>query len=425
MATYNGRTHSRWRSDGIFRVAGFNLGPYYSAKRRVGKTSVEVYATPEAEAALERRYTVRRVPPFLLPQVLRERFPSLQLSPDMPPALAPAALLESVAERAAQAVDHFASLFGPFPYPRLAISQIPGSFGQGWPELVYLPTLSFLGKTERYDLGLAAKDEDVLSHVLVVHEIAHQWWGNLLGWKTYHDQWLSEGLATYAAALDLARQKDGARRFHELLAGYKLDLLGKSGGGLTNEASGPIWLGQRLSSSLAPRGYDNVVYKKACWVLHMLRGLMSDPSTGSDESFFRMLRDFVAAYQGKEVSTEDFIRQAEKYMTRASDLEHNHRLDWFFREWVYETGVPAYKMQWSAKPLSAKGFLIQGTITQSAVPADFEMLVPVVAEVGKDRKITLGRVPVSDDGGRFKFVTAQRPKSVAIDEDNLLATFVH
>jgi hypothetical protein len=419
--TANGRKHSRWRSDGVFRVAGFNLGPYHSVERRVGKTTVEVYATREAEAALEERHERRFVPRFVIPNNMREHDPPLSIAPDTIPPLAPAALLQTVAESASQALEYFENLFGPFPYSRLAISQIPGNFGQGWPELIYLPTLSFLRKSERSDLGLPEKAEDLLAHGMVAHEIAHQWWGNLLGWTTYHDQWLSEGLATYAAALDLSRQKDGDRRFHELLRGYKLDLLSKGKSGMINEASGPIWLGQRLSNSLTPAGYDTIVYKKACWVLHMLRGLMRDPSTGSDERFFHLLRDFVAGNQGTSVSTEDFVRHAEKYMTHASDLEHNHRLDWFFNEWVYETGVPTYKLESSVKELSPKRFVVQGTITQSGVSSDFEMLVPVVAEVGKDKKASLGRVAVSEDGGRFKFTTTARPKRLGIDTDNLLA----
>jgi len=420
--TANGRKHSRWRSDGVFRIAGFNLGPYHSVERRVGKTTVEVYATREAEAALEARHSQKFMPRLVIPNVIREHDPPLSIAPETVPPLAPAALLQTVAESASQALVYFESLFGPFPYSRLAISQIPGNFGQGWPELVYLPTLSFLRKSERSELGFPEKAEDLLGHGMVAHEIAHQWWGNLLGWATYHDQWLSEGLATYAAALDLSRQKDGDHRFHELLRSYKLDLLNKGKNGLTNEASGPIWLGQRLSNSLTPGGYDAIVYKKACWVLHMLRGLMRDPSTGSDEKFFRLLREFVATNQGKSVSTEDFVLEAEKYMTRASDLEHNHRLDWFFNEWVYETGVPTYKLESSVKELSSKKFVVQGTITQSGVSSDFEMLVPVIAELGKDKKTSLGHVAVTDEGGHFRFTAAARPKRIAIDADNLLAT---
>ena len=232
-----------------------------------------------------------------------------------PVPLAPSALLGNVADIASQAVQYYASLFGPYPYPRLAISQVPGSFGQGWPELVYLPTLSFLPKTERSELGSSREGGDPLGPVMIAHEIAHQWWGNLLGWQTYHDQWLSEGLASYAAALFLAQGKDGSRQFRDLLHLYKGDLLAKTSEGATVESGGPIWLGQRLSSSLDPQGYSNIVYKKACWVLHMLRGLMTDPKTGSDARFFRMLRDFVTHYQGQSVSTEDFIHHAEKYMT--------------------------------------------------------------------------------------------------------------
>ena len=419
--TASGRKHSQWRSDGVFRVAGFNLGPYHSVERRVGPTTVEVYATREAEAALEQRHTRSLVPHFVLPSNPREHEPPLSIAPDAVPPLAPAALLQSVAESASEALEYFEHLFGPFPYSRLAISQIPGNFGQGWPELVYLPTLSFLRKSERYDLGLPEKSEDLLSHGMVAHEIAHQWWGNLLGWATYHDQWLSEGLATYAAALELSREKGGDHRFHELLRGYKLDLLSKGKNGMTNEASGPIWLGQRLSNSLTPAGYDTIVYKKACWVLHMLRGLLRDPSTGSDQKFFHLLRDFVAANQGTSVSTEDFVRHAGKYMTHSSDLEHNHRLDWFFNEWVYGTGIPTYKLESNVKQLSPKTFVIQGAITQSGVSSDFEMLVPVVAEIGKEKKASLGSVAVSDDAGRFKFTTTTRPKRIAIDEDNLLA----
>jgi len=419
--TADGRTRSRWRSDGVFRIAGFNLGPYHLVDRRVGKTRVEVYATREAEAALEARHTRRLAIPYVLPSPSPRQGLGFPIGPITVPPLAPAALLQSVAENAADALQYFESLFGPFPYSRLAIAQIPGDFGQGWPELVYLPTLSFLRKSERFELGFPEKTEDLLSHGMVAHEIAHQWWGNLLGWKTYHDQWLSEGLATYAAALDLSKEKDGDRRFHELLRGYKLDLLSKDKNGMSNEASGPIWLGQRLSNSVTPGGYNNIVYKKACWVLHMLRGLMSDPATGSEEKFFRLLRDFVTTYQGMEVSTEDFARHTEKYMTRSSDLEHNHRLDWFFNEWVYETGIPTYKLQSSVKQLAANKFLVQGTITQSGVSSDFEMPVPLVAELGKDKKVILGRVPVSEDGGRFKFTTTERPRRLAIDEDNLLA----
>jgi hypothetical protein len=410
---------SRWRSDGVFRMAGFNLGPYVSVERRAGKTHVTVYATREAESSLEKRRGVELMPSVVIHGVGRDM--TLPMVLKVPQPLTPSALLDPVADLAAEAVEYYSSLFGPFPYPRLAVSQAPGEFGQGWPELVYLPTLAFLPKSDRNEMGFGKAGGDSLGPVIVAHEIAHQWWGNLLGWETYHDQWLSEGLASYAAALFLARLKDGNRQFRDLLRLYKDDLLAKTKEGKTVESGGPIWLGQRLSSSRDPEGYPNIVYKKACWVLHMLRGLMSDPKTGSDERFFVMLRDFISKYQGQSVSTEDFIHHVEKYMPAESDLEKNHKLDWFFGEWVYETGVPTYRIETNVRQIAADKYQVQGSIEQSNVPGDFEMLVPVVAVYAKDKRVTLGRVAVSENGGRFKFATTRKPSRVTIDEENLLA----
>jgi hypothetical protein len=124
-----------------------------------------------------------------------------------------------------------------------------------------------------------------------------------------------------------------------LLRDYRADLLAKDRQGVTVESGGPIFLGGRLSNSLDPHGYDAIVYKKACWVIHMLRLVLTDPQTGSDARFFQMLRDFLTAHRGTAASTEDLIDFAQRYHTPASDLDKNGKLDWFFREWVYSTGL--------------------------------------------------------------------------------------
>lgn len=415
-----GWTHSRWLSDGEFPVAGFNLGTYHSRTRKVGKIEVAIYATPEAEAALERRNVAPQMPPRPM-GIPGHHAPLIEALPMMRAPLSPAALLDHMAENASGAVSYFETLFGPFPYPRLAISQIPGRFGQGWPELVYLPTLSFLQSYERAQLGIKEKAGDVTEQVIVPHEIAHQWWGNEVGWKTGHDQWLSEGFATYAAALYLGQQKGSEHKVRAILGNYKHDLLAKTPEGNTIESGGPIWLGHRLSNSLNPDGYEDIIYKKSCWVIHMLHVLMTDPAAGSDARFFKMLRDFVTDYRGTSPSTEDFIRHAEKYMTPAMDLDHNHHLDWFFEDWVYRTGVPTYKLQVTTRQLSEGKFLTEGNIEQTEVSADFEMLVPLYATDGKDKGRSLGLVPVTVDGGHFKFTTRFKPTHVSIDDDDLLA----
>jgi aminopeptidase N len=153
----------------------------------------------------------------------------------------------------------------------------------------------------------------------------------------------------------------------------------------------------------------------------MLRGLMTDPKTDSDARFFRMLRDFVAHYQGQSISTEDFIHHAEKYVTPEMDLEHNHKLDWFFNEWVYDTGIPEYTLKTDVLALANGQYIVQGTITQSNIPEDFEMPVRVLALYAGNKRTTLGQVVVGSAGAHFKFTAPRKPLRVMIDEENLLA----
>jgi len=416
-----GTHHSHWASDGIFPMAGFNLGPYDVRTRDIGKVQVEVYATGEAEAALEARYLRAQVDAARDQAELNR---NTTLAPVPLDRLSPSALIDKVADSAADTVRYYQTLFGPFPYPKLALAQVPGSFGQGWPELIYLPTFVFLPPTVRFQMSAKDRSADLENRVAAAHEIAHQWWGNEVGWRSYHDQWLSEGFASYAAALSLTQEKDGDRLMRQLLRDYRRDLLAKNREGDTVESGGPIWLGGRLSNSLDPGGYDAIIYKKSCWVLHMLRLVLSDPQTGSDARFFEMLRDFVSEYRSRSPSTQDFIRHAEKYMTREADLEHDHHLDWFFDEWVYSTGVPEYSLQTSTRHLADGAWHVQGAITETGKNREFEMLVPVTiasrpaALHAKSARIL---VPVTGAGGRFRWTGSIKPDRVSIDQDAILA----
>lgn len=417
-----GWKHSRWVADVENLVAGFNLGVYKSRERKVGNVRIEVYASKEAEAALEKRYAERSPTILILPGTVAEGMKGARLiNVPPPPPLDPAALLDEVLSKAADSVQYFNQIFGPFPYSHLALAQIPGDFGQGWPGLVYLPTFSFLQGAEREQLSGHALGHEMDLGPFVAHEIAHQWWGNEVGWNSYHDQWLSEGFASYAAALALARERDGDRKLHEVLQSYKRDLMAKKLDGETVESGGPIWLGQRLSSSQNLTGYNDIAYKKSCWVLHMLRTLLTDPKTGSDAQFFEALRNFVKTYSGKNPTTEDFLKLLEQYVTPTLDLEHNHRMDWFFADWVYGTGIPEYKLEHKIRRLAADQYVVEGEISQDGVPDEFEMLVPVIAEGGGAKNAMLGWVPVSNSGGKFRFTTRFKPSRVTINDEDLLA----
>jgi len=141
----------------------------------------------------------------------------------------------------------------------------------------------------------------------------------------------------------------------------------------------------------------------------MLRMLMREDGPDPDAAFLKVTREFLEAYQGKLASTWDFKRIAEKYMTKSMDLRDDRKLDWFFDEWVFGTGIPTYTLDYSVQP-AQNGFVVQGTIKQSEVSEHFIMSVPIYADGD-----FLGRVVVSDEDGTFRFSVKNRPAKVLID----------
>src|SRR5207247_4938312 len=131
-------------------------------------------------------------------------------------------------------------------------------FGQGWPELVYLPTFYFLPGRERAEVSPVSKGSDLEMETLLAHEVAHQWWGNEVGWKTYHDQWLSEGFASYAAAMFLSR-REGEKKFGELLKQYRREVLARDQTGAASESGGSLWVGWPASTSPNPPGFPDIL----------------------------------------------------------------------------------------------------------------------------------------------------------------------
>jgi hypothetical protein len=406
-----------WRTEKPIPVAGFNLGEYVSVSLTDGAYSVEVFANRQLEQALSSRLAAS---PSQLGPVVTSRgrlvMPppeSLGLSAPLP---SPADALRPLAKEISSSIRFYETYGGPFPYRQLSVSQVPGTFGQGWPGLLYLPTLSFLSSGAQRSAGLSQATQEHFSELVPFHEVAHQWWGDVVGWRSYRDQWINEAIANYLALLFAESQKNPEHALRYWLERYRKQLLTKlPEEELTPAELGPLVLGSRLSSSRSPEGYDRVVYSKGAWVIHMVRMMLRKPgSKNPDARFVALLRTLVTKYANRALSTDDLQRELEAVMTPAMDLDGDGSMDWFFDDWVRGTGIPRYKAEYTVKRTDS-GYVVRGKLRQEGVPRGFVAPVPLYAEVETGHRVVLGTVIASGGETSFQFVTPDAPRKLVID----------
>src|SRR5262249_11483100 len=199
---------------------------------------------------------------------------------------------QKVADLCAQAIDTYTKWFGPYPYTSLSVTQFPAPDSQGWPGLIFLSSRAFLPPAEQSRLKLDAYGHVLYSELMPWHETAHMWWGDVVFWRSYRDQWLVEALSNYSALMMLERDKPDS--FKIALERYRQDLLSRAPNDKLYLEAGPVDLGLRLSSSEFPNGYPVISYGRGTWLLHMLRTMLQDADTKgaahSDELFLKALR---------------------------------------------------------------------------------------------------------------------------------------
>ncbi|HYG80559.1 MAG TPA: M1 family aminopeptidase [Pyrinomonadaceae bacterium] len=276
--------------------------------------------------------------------------------------------------------------FGKLPYTRLAMSQQPaGFFGQAWPTLVYMPYIAFIDGTQRMQLLGVRGSTDTFWRYVGPHEVAHQWWGHLIGWKSYHDQWMSEGFAEFSTSLYVQFVRKDLEKFLDFWEEQRKRIVEATAAtkNIKPYTIGPVTQGFRLSNAKTQAAYQYLVYPKGAYILHMLRMLMYDHRGGGDAKFRQMMADFIQTHFNKDVSTGDFKRAVEKHMTPLMDVDKNGRLDWFFDQWVYGTEIPAYRLDYSVTTGEAGRAVLNAKVTQSNVSKDFSMPVPIYADFGK------------------------------------------
>jgi hypothetical protein len=349
---------SSWTTPEPVRYASFNIGHF---KRTgfgdQGTPHVELYYLEELHRDSAQKLTERLHRDTTEHPDLNYGYQNVDSPPIIPWS---SDVQERLAADLIASIQYYSRLFGAAPRDTIVASEILGPYvaGVSYPGFVQLD-FAYSHRSDPF-----GRDKMVRAH-----EVAHEWWGQSIGTETYHDAWLSEGFATYSCLMYLQATL-GNDQFLYWLNEYRKEVMSLNKYLLMdrNEA-GPIALGFRTSTSKSWDDYNLIVYRKGALVLHMLRNMLLNFETMSEDRFTTMMQDYYATFKGKVVNTQDFKKLVEKHV--------GEDMSWFFDEWVFGNNVPTYKFDYKVIPRSDKGYDISFTIRQTDVPDSFKMYVPI------------------------------------------------
>jgi len=262
---------------------------------------------------------------------------------------------QEVVDTLQAALQFYEDKFGAYPLDYLTVVTIPRGFSQGFlgfltlaDDLLYLRSPFAPGTgVENYTSRLRMET--------VAHELAHQWWGNLVGWKSYRDQWLSEALAHYSVVLYLQNKSDRQSVYlAEHAKDWKQWLRQSTLDGRSLESLGPLVMGERLNSSLSDSAYQAVVYGKGPLAFSML-----SRAVGQDQLTL-MLKNLVKALSNRPIDTETFLASIER-MGRVN-------LSSFSKQFVYGTGIPEVYYSFQFRQSADGRWEVQGEAHQTFSP---------------------------------------------------------
>ncbi len=306
-------------------------------------------------------------------------------------------------------VRFFSKLFGEYPYPLFRGVYHPFNFGQGFPTTIMIPG------TDRADYR---------TYSFIAHETSHQWWGDMVLWRSYRDQWLSEGFAEYSGMLYVQR-RDKTHSEKELIerARYELKmppttLTGIGHGRLVD--MGPLVIGHRVEGRETRGAYSALIYEKGALVLRMMHFLFTNPQTGDGQPFFDLMSDFVKRYKDSTASTEQFFDVANEHV-KSTPLAQRYGykdLAWFYRQWVTETYLPSYELSYHIEGDSGGGAILKGELSQTGLPEseDWFMPLPLVAHF-RGGQIARATVAVHGVHTPLNIKLPEPPEKVELDPE--------
>jgi len=384
-------TSSEWKTEEPLAVVGFNLGSFTMKESKLedkqgDKLTIDAYANTNSPDMFSMMNAASK-----LPKLDGNRSDTGSISDN----IHTTAMIPMQLSQGEIAAKLYTNYFGPIPFDHIALTQqFACNYGQSWPMLVYLPICGFLDQTQQHFLGL--HQEDMYWKIVTPHEVSHQWWGQTVGFRSYRDQWMSEGFADASASIFLQLTRPKPDDFHEFWKEERRLITEKNTMGFRPIDVGPVTMGFRLSTEKTGFNiYRNLVYPKGAYILHMIRMMMWSPKDG-DQRFIDTMHDFLTTYRLQAATTEDFKAMVEKHMSPQMDLDGNHRMDWFFNQYVYGTDLPTYHFE-SQLTKDGDATTVHFKLAQSGVPASFKMLVPVYLELTDGKIVRLGLIPMVGD----------------------------
>jgi aminopeptidase N len=276
-----------------------------------------------------------------------------------------------------QAIEFFSAYIGPYPYERLASVQVSG-LGGGMEHA----SAVFYGER-----SVTAKP----AFSLIAHEISHQWWGDSVTEKDWDDAWLSEGFATYFAAL-ASEHYESRDAFVNIMKRSRAAILQ-----MEKRTPNMAVIHDNLPEIQNGRAPAGIVYQKGGWTLHMLRGLI-----GADK-FQSGMREYYKRYRDGNASTGDFRQVMEE--TTGKDLA------WFFQQWLERSGSPCLEGYWTYDADSRK-VRINLSQTQRGglyrLPVEIGIMIP-------DQAVTIHKIELSGATQQYEFAAEKVPSSVEVD----------
>ena len=299
---------------------------------------------------------------------------------------------KTVLEETRTIVRTYEAMFGPYPYEKLTVLQRLWPTGGGHSPASFV-VLNELPRAADQPTMVANSDSPVdlsrFREYFLAHEIAHQWWGQAVMSGGYRDQWLSEGLAQFAAA-EYLKVKFGPRTYAGILRKFVQWIEKKS-------RFGPVTLGTRLSL-LDFQAYQAIVYNKACVALNLLRDLIGEAA------FNRGLRDFFETHKFKPARTSNFMKTMEKASGR--DLAA------FFRGWFDSHLLPDVQVKHEAVK-DGGDFLLRIKVHQPLQA----FVLPLVVSWEENGKAVRKTLDVDAATKEFEFRTKAKPLKFKMNPD--------